>query len=139
MLGPFGVTGEFLQHAVFVESLLLYWVDADCSGDAFDASFGDAVVGADRPFGKGLVLFILFQVLVVFVSGVVVVVGDFYRFVPGVEEWFFDLRHDFLALFDWIDARAADGVEVLLIGHFRDQLRGVVRVLVYQGIVIDVE
>lgn len=134
MLGPFRVIGQFLQHAVFVERLFLYWVDAECSRDAFDASFGDAVIGSDRSFGKGFVLFI-FRVLIIFVSGVV---EDFYRFVPvfGVEERFFDLRHDFLALSDWIYSRAADGVEVLLIGHLGDQLRGVVRVLVYQGIVI---
>lgn len=136
VLGPFWVIGQFLQHAVLVESLLLYRVDADCPGDAFDASFGDAVVGADRSFGKGFVLFI-FRVLVIFVSGVV---GYFYRFVPvfGVKARFFNLRHDFLTLSDWIDARAADSVEVLLIGHFGDQLRGVVRILVYQGIVVDV-
>lgn len=135
VLGPFRVLGQFVQHAVFVERLLLYRVDADCSGDAFDAAFGDAVVGSDRSFGEGFVLFI-FSVLVAFVSGVV---EDFDRFVPafGVEERFSSLRHDFLALSDWIDARAADGVEVLLIVHFGDQLRGVVRILVHQGIVID--
>ena len=119
VFGPFGVVGEFPFHEVFVERLLSCGVDAEGSGDAFDASFGEAVGGTDGSFGEGFVLVLFIRFLVVFVFGVVV---DFYFGVPvfGLEEGFFDVREDFLTLSDWVDARAADGVEVLLVGHFGD-------------------
>ena len=120
VFGPFGIVGEFPLHEVFVERLLFCGVDAEGSGEAFDASFGEAVGGTDGSFGQGFVpvLFIRFIAVVVFGFGVVV---DFYLRVPvfGLEG-FFDVREDFLTLSDWVDARTADGIEVLLVGHFGD-------------------
>ena len=135
VLGPFGIVGEFPLHEVFVEGLFFRGVDAEGSGDAFDASFCEAVGGRDGSFGEGFVFFFFFFVF--FVVGVVV---EFYLVVSvfGFEKGLFDVREDFLTVFGWVDAWAADGVEVLLVGHFGDQLRSVVWVLVYQGVVVDV-
>ena len=87
VFGPFGIVGEFPFHEVFVERLLFCGVDAEGSGDAFDASFGEAVGGTDGSFGEGLVFFFF----VFFVVGLVV---DFYLCVSvfGFEEGFFDVR-----------------------------------------------
>ena len=92
MFGPFGIVQEFPFHEIFVKGLLFYGVDAEGSGDAFDASFGETVARADGSFGEGFVLVLFVPFVVVFVFGVVVV--DFYCAVPvfGLEEGFFDVR-----------------------------------------------
>ena len=91
VLGPFGIVEEFPFHEVFVERLFFYGVDAEGSGEAFDASFGEAVGGTDGSIGEGFVLVLFICFVVVFVFGVVV---DFYIRAPifGLEEGFFDVR-----------------------------------------------
>ena len=88
VFGPFGIIGEFPFQEVFVERLLLCGVDAEGSGDALDASFGEAVGGRNGSFGEGFVFLVLVFVVVV---GVVV---DFYLCVSvfGFEEGVFDVR-----------------------------------------------
>lgn len=90
MFGPFGIVGEFPFQEVFAEGLLFGGVDAEGSGDALDASFGEAVGGTDGSFGEGFI----FLVLVFFFVVVGVVVVDFYLCVSvfGLEEGVFDVR-----------------------------------------------
>ena len=117
VLGPFRVIGEFLLHLFFEEILILCRVNADCSGYTLDTSFGDAIIGWKGSFGEGFVLIVFVVIVAVFN-----VVSEIHFLVAilGVEKRFFGLRHDFLTLFDWINTRAADGIKVLLVGHFRD-------------------